>query len=380
MISFQPRRLATVGLLSASTLLGCSEGVPTGNADSAVDIPSEPTTCDLDPLYLSLSAAAKDGIRALSNPDWVTADHPTDLWFLPDSARVVGFVVDEQAYAVSVNMLRYHEIGNATFETANGTLDLAITHCPLTGTSMIFDRAPAGGAEFGVSGLLYQSNLIMYDRNTEESLWPQMMAQARCGPAQGTTLPLFPSIEMRWDGWTSLYPGTLAWSSPPEDGGGYDINPYSGYDRPNSDFTFAMPPIDPSLPPKDIVLGVGRETGISWAFSFNSLEEFAPMAAIEGSFGITRSVVLWDSSRQAASAYSSNVGGELLTFRGGSDDIFDVETGTRWTVDGLAVEGPLAGTRLERLGQSYVGYWGSWQAFFPVGRIWGQHAITQAAP
>ena len=67
------------------------------------------------------------------------------------------------------------------------------------------------------------------------------------------------------------------------------------------------------------------------------------------------------------------------TFREGSDDMFDLETGTRWTVDGLAVEGPLAGTRLDRLGQTYVAYWGAWQAFFPVGRIWGLRAPPEAA-
>ena len=83
-----------------------------------------------------------------------------------------------EPYAVPLNVLRYHEIVNATFETDGGLLDLAVTHCPLTGSSMVFDRAAAGGAEFGVSGILYQSNLVMYDRNTSESLWPQMVAGA----------------------------------------------------------------------------------------------------------------------------------------------------------------------------------------------------------
>ena len=141
---------------------------------------------------------------------------------------------------------------------------------------------------------------------------------------------------MRWDGWVSLYPGTRVWGSPPEDRRGYDINPYAGYGAPNSGFTFPMPPISSSLPPKEVVLGVGGEGGTAWAFPFSSLEGLGPMAAIEGSFGITRGVMLWDRGRRAASAYSRDVGGDLLTFRGGSDDIFDVETGTRWTVDGLA--------------------------------------------
>lgn len=378
MISFQPRRLATAGMMSVFTLLGCSGQNSTGNdAGSATDAPSGgPSVCDLNPLYLSLTAAAKDGIAALSNPDWVTADHPTDLWFLRDSDRVVGFIVDEQPYALQLNMLRQHEIANATLQTTSGPLDLAVTHCPFTGTSMVFDRTAAGGAEFGVSGILFQSNLVMYDRNTSESLWPQMMGQARCGPANGTELPLFPSIEMRWDGWVSLYPGTLVWGSPPEDLKGYDINPYQGFDELESGFTFPMPPINSALPPKEVVLGIGGDGGTAWAFPFSSLEGLTQMAAIEGSFGTTRAVMFWDRSRRAASAYSRTLGGDLLTFRGGSTDLVDVETGSRWTVDGLAVEGPLAGSRLDRIGQTYVAYWGAWQAFFPLGRIWGQHGLA----
>ena len=105
------------------------------------------------------------------------------------------------------------------------------------------------------------------------------------------------------------------------------------------------------------------------------------MAAIERTFGITPGVMFWDRSRGAASAYSRDIGDALLTFRGGTDDIFDVETGTRWTVDGLAVEGPLAGTRLDRVGQQMYGaYWAAWNAFFPNGRIWGQDMPAGITP
>lgn len=377
MISLPPRSLATAGLLL--TLFGCAGEIPTGNAEPDNTALSYVPGCDrLREVYFSLTAAAKDGILALTDPTWVPADHPTDLWFLDDSDRVVGFVVEGQAYATPVNILRYHEIVNATVETTSGGLDLAITHCPLTGTSIVFDRGPAGGAEFGVSGILYQSNLVMYDRNTSESLWPQMMGQARCGPAQGMTLPAFPSIEMTWAGWVGLYPGTRVLGSPPEDRKGYDVNPYAGYDAPNAGFTFPLPPVT-SLPPKEFVLGVASEGVTAWAFPFSSLDEIFPMAALTGSYGVSNGVMFWDRQRQAASAYSRSVGGELLNFRAGSDDIFDVETGTRWTVDGLAVEGPLAGTRLDRVDQAYVGYWGAWQAFFPLGRIWGQRAVGAAA-
>jgi hypothetical protein len=364
----RPRSLAVL----CAFALGCTVTEPTGSLGGGGS--TGPVTCALDTRYLSVAAAAKDGIPAVDDPRWVAPDHPTDVWYLSGPDRVVGFLVDGQAYAVPINILWYHEITNASIEHSGGTLDLAITHCPLTGTSIVFDRAAAGGAELGVSGILYQSNLVMYDRNTEESFWPQMFGEARCGPALGTVLPMYPSIEMRWDGWVGLYPDTRVLASPEGAGGPYNSNPYAGYDAPNAEFTFPMPPLDTRLSPKDRVFGVAMPGGLPWAFSFASLSERGPWAALERSFGGTasRAVMLWDGDRQAASAYLREVDGASLNFRADAVGIFDVETGSRWTVDGLAVEGSLAGKRLERVAFAYAGYWGAWQAFFPFTQIWGQ--------
>jgi len=114
------------------------------------------------------------------------------------------------------------------------------------------------------------------------------------------------------------------------------------------------------------VLGVG-EGGGGWAFSLNSLAELGPVGAISTSLGASRTpaAVFWDRDRRAASAYSRQLGGALLTFRGSSDGIFDIESGTRWTVDGLAVEGPLVGERLDRIRDGFM--------FFPLTWIWGVH-------
>jgi len=360
-----------VGLLWAFAL-ACTPADPTGSLGSGGG--GGPVTCALDTRYLSLTAAAKDGIPAVDDPQWVAPDHPTDLWYLSASDRVVGFMVDGQTYAVPINILWYHEITNASIQHSGGTVDLAITHCPLTGTSLVFDRAPAGGAEFGVSGILYQSNLVMYDRNTEESFWPQMFGESRCGPAMGTVLPLYPSIEMTWDGWVSLYPDTRVLASPRGAGGPYDWNPYAGYDAPNAEYTFPMPPLDQRLPPKARVFGVADRAGSPWAFSFSSLTERGAFTALERSFGggASEAVLFWDRDRQAAGAYQRHVDGTPLNFQADDTSITDVETGSVWTVDGLAIGGPLAGTRLERVDFAYTGYWGAWAAYFPFTQIWGQ--------
>ena len=343
--------------------------VPSGDGD--VDVQG---SCALDERYLSLGAAAKDGIPAIDEPFWVAADDSLELSYLSDADRVVGFLVQGQPYAVPINILWYHEIVNASFTTSLGPLDLAVTHCPLTGTSIVFDRAAVGGAEFGVSGILYQSNLVMYDRRTEESLWPQMIGASRCGPASGTELLLHRSIEMRWDGWVSLYPDTEVLAVPGGNRGGYDTNPYAGYDAPYAEYTFSMPPLDGRLPPKARVLGVHSGGGLTWVFPFSELGARGDFAALDRSFGApaTASVVLWDKQRAAAAAYRSEVGGLVLSFRATADGIYDVETGSRWTVDGLAVEGSLAGERLEPAGRSYVSFWGVWAAFFTFPQIWGQ--------
>ena len=135
-----------------------------------------------------------------------------------------------------------------------------------------------------------------------------------------------------------------------------------------------MPPLDGRLPPKARVLGVHSGAGTTWAFPFTELAGRGSYAAVDGLFGVpvTEGVVLWDRDRGAAAAYRRMVGSTVLNLRADEDGIYDVETGSRWSVDGLAVEGPLTGERLEAVGPAYVSFWGAWAAFFTFPLIWGQ--------
>jgi hypothetical protein len=120
------------------------------------------------------SAATRDGIPALTDPELVTPDSPWVEYLLPTD-RVIGLEIDRQFLAVPHNILWWHEIVNFN------DLGLAVTYCPLTGSSMVFRRDVVQGAEFGVSGLLFKNNLVMFDRAAvggEDSLWPQMLAGA----------------------------------------------------------------------------------------------------------------------------------------------------------------------------------------------------------
>ena len=158
-------------------------------------------SCSIDESRLMDGGVPPDGIPALQNPEVVA---PEQADYLADTDRVIGLLVDGEAYAVPHNILWHHEIINADFDDT----DLAITYCPLTGSSMAFDRAVADGAEFGVSGLLFENNLVMYDRSSEESLWPQINRSAGCGPLDGRSLSMYPVFEMTWEGWRSLHPDT----------------------------------------------------------------------------------------------------------------------------------------------------------------------------
>jgi len=94
----------------------------------------------------------------------------------------VGVVVGDEAMAIPHNIFWHHEIVNLNTSGEQ----LTVSYCPLTGSSLAFDRGAVNGQEFGVSGLLYKNNLVMWNRTAEESLWVQMEGEAGCGPGRGT--------------------------------------------------------------------------------------------------------------------------------------------------------------------------------------------------
>ena len=153
--------------------------------------PTEPDeedelVCDLDPEYIGDGRVGRDGIPALSDPPLVPITPIiAENSYVRDTDRIIAARVDDEWVVIPHNIMWRHEIVNFTTQFER----LAVTYCPLTGSALAFNRNKVKGAEFGVSGLLYKANLMMYDRNEpDESLWPQMMGQARCGPRTGTTL------------------------------------------------------------------------------------------------------------------------------------------------------------------------------------------------
>jgi hypothetical protein len=269
-----------------------------------------------------------------------------------------------------VRSLIRHEIVNDVV----GGLPVAVTWCPLCNTGITFDRRVDGRPEvFGVSGGLYRSALVMFDRRTT-SLWPQPLGQAVLGPLLGEELAVVPSSLLPWSEARDAHSG-LEVVLGSEDELEQTRNPYDGYDVSGDPFLFRGQ-TDDRLPAFVRVAGVTFD-GVSQAWSYDVLRR---RRTVEATVGQQPLVVLWapgsaspletDDVREgrdvgSASVYDPRVDGRSLTFRAsGRTQFSDRETGSRWSLAGLAVEGPLKGTRLSALPHQDA-FWFAWAAFQP---------------
>ena len=322
--------------------------------------------CLINPDDLRDGGVPKDGIPALTDPRLVGVE---EAIYLTDASRIIGFFVDGQAIAVPHNILWWHEITNFNFDS----LGLAVTYCPLTGSSMAFDRAVIGGGEFGVSGLLFQNNLTMYDRTSQESLWPQMSRTAGCGARTGAALTMYPVVEMTWGGWKALHPDTRVISGSTGHSRNYTESgyPYGDYEGLNNRSLLFSQEIDGRRPPKERLLGIPGANGGGIAFPFGILDDNdAPVRAVHETVDGDEVVVFWHLAYQGAVAFRPFNGGQRLTFAERDGQIVDEETGSTWRVDGRATDGPLAGTQLEPVADAYVAFWFAWATFQPETRLW----------
>ena len=339
----------------------------TGGTETIIPA-GEPTqqTCIISLDQFADGGVGKDGIPALTNPPLVG---PDEAAYLVDTDRVIGFVVEGKPVAVPHNILWNHEIANLDFPS----IDVAVTYCPLTGSSMVFDRAVIGGNEFGGSGLLLNNNLTMYDRTTSESIWPQMSRLVACGPRLGTSLKMVAALEMTWGGWKALHPATRVVSD--ETGFGWSYTaanyPYGNYEDPHDDGLLFPMEIDRRRGPKERVLGIPDDRRGGTAFPFFELDKDGPLRALHASVSGRAVVVFWDRAAQGAMAFEPRLNGQAITFEVRDGRIVDSGTGSTWRLDGLAIDGTLAGTQLEPIAEAYVSFWFAWASFHPETQIWG---------
>jgi hypothetical protein len=211
------------------------------------------STCLVSKTLLVPGGMPKDRLRALVDPAVLTpaeADVLTEELrgkYLVSHDRVLGVVIGEEARAYPIRVMRWHEIANDQL----GGRAIAVTYNPLCDSALVFDREVGSETlEFGVSGLVFNSNLVMYDRRPEaqgESLWSQLQARAIAGPAaaRGESLARLPGEVTTWQDWRTRHPETTVLDPDPEMYRLYRGDPYANY-RGSTALKFPVDPLPPA--------------------------------------------------------------------------------------------------------------------------------------
>jgi len=372
-------RLATVGLVGG--VAGCTDGTEEG-----ADPPSEGgavATSDGGDPELPVTreemfrGAPKDAIPAIVDPvfdeDWsgltVDADDvrgSSDLEpRLQDDDEVVGVARNGEARAYPLSVLNWHEVVNDDFGEP-----LLVTYCPLCGSAVTAVRR-ADGEEtiFGVSGLLWRNDLVMYDEATG-SLWSQIIATAVNGELTGEELELVPSTLTTWGDWRSDHPETVVLRPPPESGtvagGGarnYTRDPYEGYEE-TERIGIAGNFEDDRLHPKTEVLGVAHGD-VARAYPTETVrEEDVINDEVDGLPVVVTAV------GETPVAYVREVDGGAVEFSADGDRHL-AAAGSRWRRStGDAVDGPHEGARLEQANDVSPQFWFAWLDFHPDSELY----------
>ena len=228
----------------------------------------------------------RDGIPSIDKPVFVST---RAVDYLRDDDIVVGLVFDGKARAYPLRILIWHEIVNDTFADAN----VAVTYCPLCGTSMVFSRDINGKTRtFGVSGLLYQSDVLFYDRE-DESLWSQLGMKAVTGTQAGTALKWLPSEHLTWAAWREEYPQGEVLSPDTGYRRNYDDSPYASYFA-SDQLMFPAPLRRRELSNKERVVGVLVD-GNAKAYA---LKDLPSGQVVQDRVGGRPLQVLYDAERQ----------------------------------------------------------------------------------
>jgi hypothetical protein len=197
---------------------------------------------------IHLGGPSRDGIPALDRPRFLAASQAD---FLDGEDRVLGLVRNGEAKAYPIPIMNWHEIVNDVV----GGEQIAVTYCPLCGTGVAFSSSVDGRSlNFGVSGLLFNSDVLLYDRETE-SLWSQLLKKAVTGPLKGRALQALPLTHTTWRAWRREHPGTRVLSTDTGHRRDYHRDPYGGYAQERGLY-FPVSAQSRRYHPKELVLGM----------------------------------------------------------------------------------------------------------------------------
>jgi len=293
----------------------------------------------------------RDGIPSLDNPQMVTAENSSILF---DTDLVLGYKNGNEIRAYQHIVLDWHEIVNDNV----GDASLAVTYCPLTGTGIGWNRVIDGNeTTFGVSGLLYQTNLIPFDRATKSN-WSQILNESVNGSLEGRKAELIQLVETDWLTWKTMYPTTgIINISNTGFARTYGVYPYVDYRTNDNTFLFPTPK-DERLPLKERVHAIidGNDAKV-YRFS-----DFESSNVIRDSFKGKNYLIIGNANFITSfelNGIQNNLEFEYI-FSGTSDEIVEDNLGTQWNIFGEATTG---GQDIIA-SQSFMGYWFSIPAFY----------------
>lgn len=297
-----------------------------------------------------------DAIPALTSPTFTQA---SEVEYLAADDLVLGIEGMERNRAYPVKIMVYHELVNDFLDGR----PILISYCPLTATGMAFNRTINGEElEFGVSGLLYNSNLIMFDRQTK-SYWSQIYRLSVFGEYEYWELPQFPMVEMEWQKWKELYPDSEVLS---EDLGypiRYDIYPYPGYQTDNDFFLFPIDSFEDDFASKTKISGA-VVNDLAYLLRMDHVSSREELENVNGS----------DISLIALRDFGVILSYRRTTKDGRNPKIVEIsspdgvgvmvdELGNVYSIFGEVIEGPSVGDSL-RLINTFSGYWFAWSVFY----------------
>ena len=297
----------------------------------------------------------KDGIPSIDNPNFLRASSTTDIG---DDDLVVGIRYNGETKAYPHDILNWHEIVN----DGSAAAPFVVSFCPLTGSTVAWQsNALSGDPTYGVSGLLYESNLILYDRETD-SHWSQMLEESVEGLRRGDRPIGIQVVETTMATWRAMYPDSDVLSRNTSFSRDYDVTPYPGYTT-NSDLLFSVTNLDNRLHPKERVIGITTNSE-NKAYQISAFG--TAMTLINDHVGGIPVVVAGDADADIAVIFSRELSdGTVLDFTpldGQLPNLMQDSEGNVWDVFGEAVSGPRAGTRLTKT-NSYTAYWFAWAVF-----------------
>jgi len=298
----------------------------------------------------------KDGIPAITKPNFVENN---SIDFMKEDDLIIGIKVDGEVRGYPHPILDWHEIINDQINEKYFT----ITYCPLTGSTIGINRELDGNVTtFGVSGLLYNSNLIPYDRATNSN-WSQMRMECVNGELSGKDFDFISTFETDWKTWKTLFPNALVVSSNTGYERRYTHYPYGSY-KSDEALYFPITNVNNNLSLKERVHGIIEDNKV-YAFRFNLFEGNNLLQKHIG--GNNYLIVGSKEDNFIVSFYNTLGEGIELNFEFVEDSlpiILKDNEGNKWDIFGYAVEGSRKGQRLTPT-KSLIAYWFAWGAFYP---------------